>query len=158
MGEATYVAQMAIIRLAEVGDLPSLLALYGACGFSEYAPPEDAPGIWQAILERDGTDVVVAVSDGQIVSSCTLITAPNLLRGGQSHGFLENVATHPGHRGLGYGRDVVRFALARAWREGCFHVMMQSGRKDAGVHEFYRKQGFAPGLRTAYVIHRHDCV
>jgi hypothetical protein len=37
-----------------------------------------------------------------------LVMAPNLLRGGRHHGFLENVVTHPELRGQGHGKR-------RAW-------------------------------------------
>jgi GNAT superfamily N-acetyltransferase len=144
------------VRLADTNDLDGLLALYAASGFSAPASQDEASAIWQIILAHPGTNVVVAGVDGLIVASCTLIIAPNLLRGGKAHGFLENVATHPDHRGRGHGSAVVQFALSRAWRDGCYHVMLQSGCDDERVHAFYRKQGFRPGLRTAYVVRRGE--
>ena len=77
--------------------------------------------------------------------------APNLLRNGRGHGFLENVVTHPAFRGRGHGRAVVQTALARAWATGCYHVLLQSGRKDPRAHRFYERCGFEPGLRVGYV-------
>ena len=82
-----------------------------------------------------------------------LITAPNLLRAGQHHGFLENVVTHPEFRGQGHGHAVVRAALAAAWNKDCYHVLLQSGRKDPRVHRFYQRCGFEPRLRIGYVVH-----
>jgi GNAT superfamily N-acetyltransferase len=100
--------------------------------------------------------VHVFVSDEQdrIAATCMLITAPNLLRGGRRHGFLENVVTHPDLQGRGHGRAVVGAALARAWADNCHHVLMQSGRADPRVHLFYERLGFVPGVRTAYVARR----
>jgi GNAT superfamily N-acetyltransferase len=83
-----------------------------------------------------------------------LITVPNLLRGGRRHAFLENVVTHPELRGRGFGKVVVQAALAHAWATDCYHVLMQSGRKDPRVHAFYEGLGFEPGLRVAYVAKR----
>ena len=83
-----------------------------------------------------------------------LITAPNLLRSGRQHAFLENVVTHPDFRGRGYGRAVLHAALAAAWEQDCHHVFLQSGRGDPRVHRFYEALGFEPGLRTAYVAKR----
>jgi len=80
-----------------------------------------------------------------------LVIAPNLLRGGRRHGFLENVVTHPELRGRGHGKAVVLAALEHAWAAGCHHVLMQSGRADPRVHAFYERLGFRPGLRVAYV-------
>ncbi len=83
-----------------------------------------------------------------------LITAPNLLRQGRSHGFLENVMTHPDHQGRGFGKAVVSKALDHAWAVNCHHVLMQSGRPDPRVHDFYEQLGFKPGLRVGYVAMR----
>jgi GNAT superfamily N-acetyltransferase len=83
-----------------------------------------------------------------------LITAPNLLRAGRRHGFIENVVTHPDFRGLGHGRTVVRAALAAAWAKDCHHVFLQSGREDPRMHRFYERCGFEPGLRIGYVARR----
>jgi GNAT superfamily N-acetyltransferase len=83
-----------------------------------------------------------------------LVIAPNLLRGGRRHGFLENVVTHPEMRGQGHGKAVVQAALVHAWAADCHHVLMQSGRADPRVHAFYEGLGFRPGLRVAYVATR----
>ncbi len=83
-----------------------------------------------------------------------LITTPNLLRGGRQFGILENVATHPDFQGRGHGRAVVAAALAEAWKQDCYQVLMQSGRADPRVHRFYEACGFVPGLRTAYCARR----
>src|SRR5262249_39949465 len=87
-------------------------------------------------------------------ATCMLVTAPNLLRDGRRHGFLENVVTHPELQGRGHGRAVVEAALAHAWSVDCHHVLMQSGRADPRVHRFYDQLGFKPGLRTAYALNR----
>jgi GNAT superfamily N-acetyltransferase len=104
-----------------------------------------------AICLTRAVTVIVPTADAMIVASCMLITAPNLLRGGWQHGFLENVVTHPDFRSRGHGRAVVRAALAAAWANDCYHVLLQSGRKDPRVHRFYERCGFEAGLRIGYV-------
>jgi GNAT superfamily N-acetyltransferase len=83
-----------------------------------------------------------------------LVIAPNLLRAGRRHGFLENVVTHPDLRGRGHGKTVVVAALEQAWAADCHHVLLQSGRADPRVHAFYEGLGFRPGRRVAYVAMR----
>lgn len=140
-------------RLAHAADLPSLLELFAASEVSPAIQPlEQAERVWRETLERQGIYVFVFDEGGRITATCMLVTAPNLLRQGRSHGFLENVVTHPDFRGLGHGSAVVRAALAQAWAADCHHVLMQSGRADPRVHRFYEKLGFVPGRRTAYVI------
>lgn len=143
---------MPLARRADAADLPSLLALFKASEVSAAAEPADkAARIWSDILSREGVAVFVSQAEGRIVSTCMLITVPNLLRSGRRHGFLENVVTHPRFRGQGFGRAVVQAALSEAWAQDCFHVFLQSGRPDPRVHRFYEACGFTPGLRTAYV-------
>jgi len=142
-------------RPARPSDLPSLLALLSASEVSAVAePPARAERLWRETLAHPGVTVFVSEEGGRMLATCMLVTAPNLLRGGRSHGFLENVVTHPDHRGRGHGRAVVRAALAQAWASGCRHVLMQSGRADPRVHAFYESLGFVPGRRTAYVAPR----
>jgi GNAT superfamily N-acetyltransferase len=142
-------------RRARADDLAALLALLRVSEVSAAAePPERVERIWAQTLSRDGLIVFVAECEAKIVATCMLITAPNLLRSGRQHAFLENVVTHPNFRGRGYGRAVVNAALATAWEQDCHHVFLQSGRADPRVHRFYEACGFEPGLRTAYVAKR----
>jgi GNAT superfamily N-acetyltransferase len=142
-------------RPAAATDLDSLIALFRASEVSACAEPkEQAERIWSQTLSREGIAVFVSEADCRVVATCMLITAPNLLRGGRQHGFLENVVTHPEYRGQGHGRSVIHAALAAAWANDCHHVLLQSGRADPRVHRFYERCGFRPGLRTGYVVHR----
>jgi GNAT superfamily N-acetyltransferase len=144
-----------VARLARASDLSGLLCLFEAAEVSRPASPYPlAEQIWQEALSRTGVSIFVSDGMQSVVATCTLIVAPNLLRGGRQHGFIENVVTHPNFRGQGYGSAVLAAALERAWEENCHHVLMQSGRADPRVHDFYRKAGFVPGLRTAYVANR----
>jgi GNAT superfamily N-acetyltransferase len=142
-------------RLAHEDDLGALLALFAASDVSRSAEPaERAERIWAETLAREGLAVFVSEAESSIVATCMLITAPNLLRGGQQHGVIENVATHPDFQGRGHGRAVIAAALDEAWKRDCYHVLLQSGRADPGVHHFYESCGFVPGLRTAYCARR----
>jgi GNAT superfamily N-acetyltransferase len=144
-------------RAAKPDDLSALLALFRVSEVSAFAEPQErAERIWSDILLRDGVAVFVSEADARVVATCMLITAPNLLRSGRQHGFLENVVTHPAFRGQGHGRAVVRAVLEEAWARDCHHVLLQSGRADPRVHRFYEGCGFKPGLRTAYAAHRPE--
>jgi GNAT superfamily N-acetyltransferase len=106
---------MPIARLAEDSDLAALLELFRVAPVSAPAEPHDkAAEIWRQILSRDDLAMFVSAAEGRILATCMLITAPNLLRGGRRHGFLENVVTHPDFQGRGHGRAVVAAALEQA--------------------------------------------
>ena len=142
-------------RLARASDLSSLLDLFAVSEVSRAAGPrERAETLWRESLAQPGLYIFVSDDGARIGATCMLVTAPNLLREGRRHGFLENVLSHPELRGKGHGRAVVGAALAHAWSVDCHHVPMQSGRVDPGVHRFYERIGFKPGLRTAYVAMR----
>ena len=146
---------MPTARVAQASDLGRLLALFEASEVSAVATPrERAERIWSEILTRDEVTVFVAEAGARLAATCMLITAPNLLRGGHGHGFLENVVTHSDFRGQGYGRAVVEAALAQAWAQDCYQVLLQSGRADPRVHRFYESCGFEPGVRIGYVARR----
>lgn len=145
---------MQFVRRANSDDLAGLLALYAASEVS--AAADDPEPVWRKMLAHPSLFVFigecrVGEHELMIVATASLITAPNLLRQGRSHGFLENVMTHPDHQGRGYGRAVVRAALSAAWAADCHHVLLQSGRADPRVHSFYRGLGFEAGVREAYV-------
>ncbi|MDR3535559.1 MAG: GNAT family N-acetyltransferase [Acetobacteraceae bacterium] len=138
-----------------MSDLALLLALFRQSQVSAAAEPiERAERIWAETCACESVAVFVSDADARIVATCMLITAPNLLRGGRGHAFIENVVTHPAYRGQGHGRAVIQAALAEAWARDCHHVLLQSGRKDPAVHRFYETCGFEPGVRTGYVAHR----
>jgi GNAT superfamily N-acetyltransferase len=146
---------MPIARLARASDLSCLLALFDVSEVSAIAQPrERAESIWQETLVHPGVRVFVSEDRDRIAATCMLVIAPNLLRSGRRHGFLENVVTHPRLRGRGHGKAVVLAALEHAWAADCHHVLMQSGRADPRVHAFYEGLGFKPGLRVAYVAVR----
>lgn len=146
---------MPTARLAVPSDLAALFDLFRASEVSAAAEPQArAEAIWQRTLARDDIAVLVSAAGDRIVATCMLMTAPNLLRSGRQHGFLENVVTHPEFQSRGHGRAVVAAALAEAWRRDCHHVLMQSGRRDPRVHCFYETCGFEPGLRIGYVARR----
>lgn len=148
---------MQLSRQAQASDLELLLELFRASEVSAAAEPlERAKQIWSETLATKGVAVFVSEAGSQIISTCMLITAPNILRRGRGHAFIDNVVTHPAFRGRGYGRAVVEAALNEAWNRDCYHVLVQSGRKDPRTHSFYEKCGFQPGLRTAYVAHRPE--
>ena len=142
-------------RLARATDLSELLGLFDASEVSQSAQPlSRAEQIWREMLARPGVSIFVSEAGQSIVATCMLIVAPNLLRSGRQHGFIENVVTHPSVRGQGHGSAVLAAALEQAWREDCHHVLLQSGRPDPRVHAFYEKAGFVPGFRMAYAAMR----
>jgi GNAT superfamily N-acetyltransferase len=144
-----------IIRPATRGDLPGLLALYRHLHPDDSAvDPSATEPTWSALLSSGPTTVIVADTAGSLVSSCTLAIIPNLTHGTRPYGVIENVVTHPEHRRTGLGRDVLRTALAIAWRADCYKVTLATGSRRESTLRFYEGAGFLRGGKTYFEIRR----
>jgi GNAT superfamily N-acetyltransferase len=146
-----------ITRRAEQGDLPALLDLYLHLNADmPRLPDHQSQEIWTRTLSSDDVAVFVSVVDQNLVATCLLITAPNLMRGGAPHALLENVVTHRDFRRQGHGRATIGAALLEAWKRGCYHVFLVTGRGRAKSHvlSFYGRCGFQPGGKTGLVAVR----
>ena len=145
------------VRRAELSDFSSLARLYVYLNPSTpVLENPKAPEIWSDILANPNVAVFVAVLGGELVASCTLITAPNLMRQGTPNGFLENVVTHGDHRRQGHGRAVTEAALGEAWERGCTEVALFTGRARANpsVLDFYAKCGLREEGKAALIAQR----
>lgn len=130
----------AILRPADLGDLPGLLALYAELNPDD--PPMDAATAqahFAAILAQPGMTIYVAVKDNIPLASCTLVVVPNLTRAGAPYALIENVVTAESARRTGLGRAVLKHAVDAAWQAGCYKVMLLTGRSDTGAADFYTK-------------------
>lgn len=147
-----------MVRRIHKNELTNLLELY------QHLHPDDTPleltgeveQLWDAILEDPKLNYFVAEMNGQIVSSCTLAVVPNLTRAARPYGLIENVVTHPDNRCRGFGTQVLQFALAHAWDQGCYKVMLMTGRKDAATLRFYQNAGFTSEEKTGFVAKPSD--
>ena len=99
---------------------------------------------------------IVAVEDGLIVASCTLVVVPNLTRGARSYGLIENVVTHAAFRRRGLGRRVLHHALAMAWELRCYKVMLLTGSREESTLRFYERAGFKRGVKTGFIAYPND--
>ncbi|WP_332694956.1 GNAT family N-acetyltransferase [Bosea sp. (in: a-proteobacteria)] len=144
----------ASIRKAATGDLPAILDLYAQLNAEDLLPEAEAAAvIWARMLSSEMMSVLVAELDGQVVATCVLVVAPNLTRNMQPFALVENVVTERALRGSGLGKRMVQAAIEQAWAEGCYKVMLLTGRKDEAVLGFYEACGFKRG-KTAFEVRR----
>ncbi|MCX7325849.1 MAG: GNAT family N-acetyltransferase [Hyphomicrobiales bacterium] len=143
----------AMARQAVLADLKLLLSLYQQLNPAYPPPPDDrASAIWNDMLTRPGHIVFVAEQSGTLAATCTLIMMPNLTRSGTPYGLIENVVTDAAVRRSGLGRAVMLAALSHAWDQGCYKVMLLSGRsEESGVPTFYESVGFKRGFKTGFI-------
>lgn len=135
-------------------DLPTLLALY------QHLNAEDpvlelsaAERCFADILAHRGMTIFAAFDGEKAVSSVTLAVIPNLTRGGAPYALIENVVTHGDYRQRGLAGIVIRKAIAAAWEENCYKVMLLTGSKDPATLRFYANCGFTQD-KTGFQIRR----
>ena len=145
---------MVSVRLATLADLPAILSLYAQLSPGDLLPDAAAAeATWRRILASDMMSVHVADDAGAVVATCVLIVVPNLTRGQRPFALIENVVSDEAVRGRGFGKAVVRAATDHAFGQGCYKVMLMTGRSDPAVLSFYESCGFERG-KTAFQIRR----
>ena len=121
--------------------LSSVAALETLC-FSE---PWSAQSL-QLLLGEDAIGVV-AVRDGEVVAYGGMTTVLD-------EGAVTNVAVHPMHWRLGYGRAVVRALLERAEKRGIAKVFLEVRASNLPAISLYEAEGFAScGRRKKFDRH-----
>jgi GNAT superfamily N-acetyltransferase len=142
-----------VIREIKKNEINQLLNLYTHLHRKDAPLPEksDLMSIWEEITTNPRLHYFVLELDNKIVSSCTLSIIPNLTRGGRPYGLIENVVTHGEYRRRGFGISILQHALEVAWEQKCYKVMLLTGSKDPGIHQYYEKAGFQKGIKTGFV-------
>lgn len=141
-----------MIREAADGELFALLSLLAHLHpADEMLPLSEATPMWQSIQQDPNQHLYGAYWNGFLVATCTLIAAPNLTRGGQPYGLIENVVTHPDYRRRELGTAVLKQALQTAWEQHCYKVMLLTGSKNEATLQFYEKADFQRGVKTGFV-------
>lgn len=144
-----------ILRLATQDDPAQVVQLYRHL-ISEEEPCDlgTAQASFAQLTQWPGSGIIVAELDGPILASCTLVVIPNLTRGGNPYGLIENVVTHADARRRGLGRQVLHFATEQAWDLGCYKVMLLTGADRPDNHAFYAAAGFEQS-KTGFQMRRH---
>lgn len=128
---------------ATAGDAEALLALYDFLSSdNERCPLELARVNISKICQIDGSAVLLGEKNGKALTTCTLIIVPNISRGGRPYAIIENVVTHPDHRGKGLGKVILDAACERAWNSDCYKVMLSTGSTRPSTLSFYESADF----------------
>lgn len=139
-------------RTAVQSDLPELLRLYSFLKDEPAEPAdEEAQAIWESIIKDEKQQVIVIERDGHLVSSCTLITVPNLTHRKRPYALVENVVTDPAYRKKGYASACMDMALQAAKKAGCYKIMLMTGSKSKATMRFYEGAGYNREDKTAFV-------
>jgi len=141
------------IRKALIEDVEELMDLY-LNHLTKYPPKEkQVEDQWRCHLEtfisNKGYNLLVGVEDGRVVSSLTLVIVPNLTHNLRPYSVMENVVTRAEYRNRGYSSKLMAYASDIAKEENCYKIMLMTGSKRESTLNFYRKNGFTVGDKTA---------
>ena len=100
---------------------------------------ERAAGILRDIKSNPNHTILVAVLDGQVIGSITLLIEPKFIHDGGLACHIEDVVVDHAMQGKGIGAMLVRSALEYAEAAGCYKTVLYC--EDA-VRPFYEKLGF----------------
>ncbi|MHA1931787.1 MAG: GNAT family N-acetyltransferase [Promethearchaeota archaeon] len=147
-----------MIRDINKNEMSKLLTLYTHLHRKDAPLPDQSKldSIWKEITTNPLLHYFVLELDNKIVSSCTLSVIPNLTRGGRPYGLIENVVTHAEYRRRGFGTSILQHALEVAWENKCYKVMLLTGSRDPGIHQYYEKAGFKKGVKTGFTANAFD--
>lgn len=135
ISEATAVDDRLVAAFAQL--IPQL---------SNSNPPPDAAAL-EAIVASDTSVLLVAVSDGEIVGSLTLVLAgiPTGLRA-----WIEDVVVDEAARGRGVGEALNNEAIRRAQARGARTVDLTSRPSREAANRLYERLGFEKRETNVY--------
>jgi GNAT superfamily N-acetyltransferase len=97
---------------------------------------------FEAIDRDPNQELMVAVRDDQVVGTLQLTCIPGISRQGMWRGLIEGVRVDASVRGMGVGRQMVEWAIARARERGCAMVQLTSDKSRRDAIRFYESLGF----------------
>ena len=133
-----------VIRKASPQDLGAILALYAEPDIDDghVLDLSGAERIYERMQRYPSYVTYVAVLEGEVVGTFSLLIMDNLAHMGAPSGVVEDVVVHSRWRGQGVGRRMMRFAMERCREAGCYKLALSSNRKRADAHRFYESLGF----------------
>lgn len=125
----------------DLADVLEVLAESGIDGGSSFTL-EEARAHWERIRTGSNFRLLVALADGRIGGTYSLLIMEKLGKRGTPAGVVEDVAVAPQYQGHGIGRAMMAHALEECRKAGCYKLALSSNVKREGAHRFYESLGF----------------
>ncbi|WKT57151.1 GNAT family N-acetyltransferase [Candidatus Nitrosotenuis chungbukensis] len=128
------------IRKIEEGDLGSgFLESLDSLKTASSLSSEKAKEILKKIKANPDHVIFVAVLNGRIVGSTTILIEQKFIHDGGLVGHIEDVVVSKEHEGRGIGFKIMQAALEYARAQGCYKTILDC---DDKVKPFYERLGF----------------
>ena len=141
-------SEAAVIRLATRDDVHGVVELLasdplGATRESLSTPlPEEYFTAFAEIHADSNNELVVVEREGSIIGCLQLTFIPGLSRQAMTRALVEGVRVAESERGRGTGRQLLEWAIDRAWQRGCGLVQLTTDKQREDAHRFYESLGF----------------
>jgi ribosomal protein S18 acetylase RimI-like enzyme len=150
------------IREATATDLPSILQLYAENEERTHDLLDlgKARVIWDKFKAYPNYKLYIARLHDTVVGTFALLIMDNLAHGGAKSGIVEDVIVASKFQRREIGKQMMRFAMERCRKAGCYKLALSSNLKRASAHAFYESIGFARhGYSFAIDVSRrqHGC-
>lgn len=118
------------IREATKNDIDTLISLYSQLRPTDKFNKSEMMRIMEEINNDSQTIIFLTEADaGDIVSTCEVVIIKNLTHSCRPFAIIENVVTDVSHRGQGYGKAVIDYAIRYANEMNCHKIMLQTRQK-----------------------------
>ena len=132
------------IRDAVEGDLAEVLRVLAESGIdgAHSFTVDEAREHLGRIRQRSNYRLLVALADGEILGTYSLVIVDKLGKRGMPAGVVEDVAVSPSAQRKGVGRAMMAHAIEECRKAGCYKVALSSNLKRTDAHGFYESLGF----------------
>ena len=137
-----------VFRQATRGDLPEIVRMLaddflGAARERYENPlPECYEKAFEEIDADKNNELIVAERNGEIVGTLQITFTPSISFQGAKRATVESVRVDEKYRGCGVGKELMRWAIARAREENCVAVQLTTNAERKDAHRFYENLGF----------------
>ena len=100
---------------------------------------QKAEEIFDKIHSNPDQIIAVAIQDGNVIGTSTLIIETKFIHKGGLVGHIEDVAVSKKHQGKGVGQKIISYLLDYAQKRGCYKTILDC---TDDIKPFYEKLGF----------------
>jgi GNAT superfamily N-acetyltransferase len=135
-------------RQATRQDLPEIVRMLAddflGAGRERYENPlpESYTKAFAEIEADKNNELVIAESEGVIIGTLQITFTPSISFCGGKRATVESVRVDGQYRRRGIGRELMKWAIERAKKEGCVAIQLTTNSKRADAHRFYENLGF----------------
>jgi GNAT superfamily N-acetyltransferase len=136
------------IRIAEVEDLPAILALTAEDSMHYYDEPGEVTlnqrDAFEEITADPNQDLLVGTIDGRVVCTAQVTWMRMLAADGGLYCQVEAVRTSAALRGRGIGATLMASIEDEARKRGAARIQLTTNKQRERAHAFYEQLGFVP--------------